>query len=138
MCNWISSLVMLSRQLISIVLFSVICRLLFISTNFHRKEKALLFKQNHLKLSNLIHLTKTSLKHSNGLFSYSENYNSILHSHCLGSLAWRKKCTWVETLSVVKFMPILIKICQNWNLLIGCFRENSKIWPKNCPILIKI
>ena len=49
-----------------------------------------------------------------------------------------KKVSWVETVTVVKFMQNLNEICQNWNFLMSPFWENSKIWPKNCPILIKI
>ena len=53
-------------------------------------------------------------------------------------LLGRKKCSGMETITGVKFMHFLIEIYQNWNFLIGALRENSKIWPKNCPILIKI
>ena len=60
-------------------------------------------------------------------------------AHCLGTLAWRKKkCSGMETITGVKFMHFLIKIYQNWNFLIGALRDNSKIWPKDCPIWIKI
>ena len=36
-----------------------------------------------------------------------------------------KKVTWVETITVLKYMPEAIKICKNWNVLIGYSRGNS-------------
>ena len=111
MCNRISSLVMLSRQLISIVLFLVICRLLFISTTGWPKSK----------------------------FAISNSYNSI-NMHFWPHVGKAKICFGCLHL-FHKIVNKKLEIVNSWKIEINVGLQNtswgqipSSVFSELCPI----
>ena len=71
-------------------------------------------------------------------YVHNWSYEMLVRSHPFWRVIQIKKMFWRRHLFHMKIWLKMSKIWDYENILAGAFWDNSKIWPKTCPILIKI